>query len=115
MGIFSKEMKNELFILIDERLKELKIVKNITSIESSLEEVQKNFSYMSSEVEDNNDIIKELGDKIETAVLKDDLKTTVGETMLKLMPTFKDVISKEIKEHLVAIAEFVIEKFKIKE
>jgi len=54
-------------------------------------------------------------DHLRDYVQQDELEQLVGKTMLELIPNFNERISKEIKKHLVVLAEFVIVNFKEKE
>lgn len=45
----------------------------------------------------------------------EDMNELVSKNMLELIPSYNQKISKEIKSHLVALAEFIIKTFKEKE
>jgi hypothetical protein len=132
--IFSEEMKKEIVKLFDKRLHELKVKEALDDYRSvcmSIDLRVKDLNERLVDVEDNTndfenqldgvatkhdlELIHEQLEHLENYVQHDELEDVVGKTMLKLMPNFNEKISKEIKKHLVAIAEFVIKNFKEKE
>jgi len=133
-NIFSEEMKKEIIKLFDKRMIELKInealndyrdacmgidlrVKEVNDrlvdVEDNTNDLENQFDNVATK-HDLESIHKQL-ERLEDYVQHDELKDMVGQTMLKLMPNFKITISKEIKRHLVTIADYVIKNFKEKE
>jgi len=122
MAIFSREMEHELIKLIDKRLIALEIRKTLDThrdvylgIEKIMKEINERLVDVEDIYRDYETDIDELKDNVKESIKGEDLEDLVGATMLKLMPNFNEKISKEIKKHLVAIAEFVIKNFKEKE
>jgi len=127
--IFSEEMKKEIIKLFDKRMIELKIKeafdiqkdvligieKKIKSLADDVEDARDMGNDNENSINDNENSIKSIEDMIEDCVKQDDMEQLVGKIMLRLMPNFNEKISKEIKKHLVVIAEFVIKNFKEKE
>ena len=133
-SIFSEEMKKELIKIIDGRLIKSKVGETFDTHRDVMMGIEKNVKELNErlvDVEDNvNDFennqdsyaakhdletIYEQLEHLSDYVQQDELEQLVGKTMLTLMPEFNKKISKEIKKHLVAIAEFVIKNFKEKE
>jgi len=137
--IFSEEMKKEINKLFDKRLHELKVsealndyrdtcmgidlrVKEVNDrlvdVEDTVNELEHD---MDSKLDESTLMIKigDMEEQIESindsCVQHDDMEQLVGKTMLKLIPDFNQRIAKEIKKHLVTMAEFVIKNFKEKE
>jgi len=127
--IFSEEMKKEIVKLFDKRYKELNISDILDTHRDVYLGIEKTIKSLAGEIEDVNDLakdnensrddieysIKSIEDNLDDTIKKSELEDVVGSTMLKLMPNFNQRISKEIKKHLVTIAEFVIKNFKEKE
>lgn len=120
--IFSKEMKKELIKLMDSRLEIMRILPTIESHKKLYHNMNVNVKEINDrlvEVEDIRDIfendIDDLKQEVKESITGDKLETLVAQTMLKLMPNFKITISKEIKRHLVTIAEYVIKNFNEKD
>jgi len=138
-NIFSEEMKKELVKLFDKRLNELKVTEalddyrdacmgidlRVKEINDRLVEIEDNTNDFENELDDKvdestfnhklNDLEQQVESMTNSYVQYEEMEELVGKTMLKLMPNFNEKISKEIKKHLVAIAEFVIKNFKEKE
>ncbi len=131
--MFSEEVKKEFIKLIDKQLVKSKIVeafdiqrdvligieKNVKQINKRLVEVEDIANDFANIVESNIDM-SELEQQVESIhngsyVQQNEIEDLVSKIMLKLMPDFNKKISKEIKKHLVALAEFVIKNFKEKE
>jgi len=122
MDIFSKEMEAELIKLIDKRLKVMEIPNTLSKHRSVYIGIEKAMKELNKDIVDNTETlstfeeeINELKEEAKRSVKGEDLRDLVGQTMLHLMPNFKLSISKEIKKHLVAIAEYVIKTFKEKD
>jgi len=127
--IFSEEMKKEFIKLIDNRLNETKIYetfdtyrdicvgieRDVKNLNDRLTDVEDISNDNENSINDNENSIKSVEDEINDCIKQYDLENVVGKTMLELIPNFNEKISKEIKKHLVAIAEFVIKTFKEKE
>ena len=60
------------------------------------------------------DDLKQVSNKLDKMLKDDGFKQLIAQVMLSIMPEFNERISKEIKSHLVALAEFVITNFKEK-
>lgn len=122
MAIFSKEMEREFIILIDKRLKYMEILNTLSTHRDVYLGIEKTMKKLNSEIEDCHDEVKDFENELDElktnakeAVKGEDIKDLVGQTMLALMPNFNKRISKEVRKHLVAIAEYVIKTFKEKE
>jgi len=133
--IFSEEMKKEFVKLIDKRLYETKISKILDTYKDVCMDIEKNVKEINDRLvnveDDVNDFDYEMDKKVDenkfdeleqkinfmkdVYIQQKDIEQVVGQTMLELIPNFNEKISKEIKKHLVAIAEFVIKTFKEKE
>jgi len=137
--IFSEEMKKEIIKLFDKRLIQLKINEAFDIQKDVLIGIEKNVKEINNRLVDVEDIANDFENSIESSideitfinrmneleqqvesmngeyVHNDELEQVVGKTMLKLIPNFNERIAKEIKKHLVSIAEFVIKNFKEKE
>ena len=96
---------------IDLRVKEVN--DRLVDVEDNTNDLENQFDNIATK-HDLESIHKQL-ERLEDYVQHDELKDMVGQTMLKLMPNFKITISKEIKRHLVTIADYVIKNFKEKE
>jgi len=138
--MFSEEMKKELIKLIDNQIVVSKVVKILDQHEDVYMGIEKNVKDLNERLVDFEDIandfenasensidattfnqrMNEIEQQIEgihdgSYVQQDEIEQVVAKTMIKLMPNFNKRISKEIKKHLVTIAEFVIKNFKEKE
>jgi predicted transcriptional regulator len=107
-NLFSEEMKNELIKLIDRRILISKLSNEFKVLNERVVDIEDNTNDFENDIND-------LKDKVKEAVKGEDLEEVVSNTMLKLIPNFNERIAKEIKRHLVTMAEFVIENFKEKE
>jgi chromosome segregation ATPase len=133
--IFSEEMKKEIIKLFDKQYKVNGIADILDQHRDVYIGIEKAMKELNSEIEDCKDEIndfdrrldevpaiepiktrfEECEEELKVCVKEDELKDMVGQTMLALMPNFKLLISKEIKKHLVTIAEYVIRNFKEKD
>jgi hypothetical protein len=113
--LFSEEMKKELVKLIDSRLEIIRIFPTLDMQSKLIKEINDRLVDVEDNYNDFENDIHNLQEDIKETIKGEDLEDLVGQTMLRLMPNFNEKISKEIKKHLVAIAEFVIKNFKEKE
>jgi lipid A disaccharide synthetase len=99
---FSDEMKKEIIKLFEIQYKEKGVGNTLANTRIAIQSIE--------------EVIKDLNNRlVDTDKNVDEMETLVAETMLKLMPNFNLKISKEIKKHLVTIAEYVIKTFKEKD
>ena len=134
--LFSEEMKKGIIKLFDEQYKKKGIAEILDTHRNVYLGIEKSMHTLASDIEDNHDELQDFERRLEEVpdiepirlrfienekqieeikekfISKDELQTLVGDTMLKLMPNFNEKISREVKKHLVAIAEYVIKTFK---
>ena len=133
--IFSKEMQKELVKLINKQITLTKVSERIDVHKDVLMGIEKNVKEINDRLvnieDDVNDFEYNIDKKIDenkfdelehivnnmkdAYIQHDEIEQLVGKTMLELIPDFNKKIANEIKKHLVAMAEFVIKNFKLKE
>jgi len=138
--MFSEEMKKELIKIINNQIVVSKVVKILDQHQDVYMGIEKNVKDINDRLVEIEDIANDFENAAETSideitfinrmneleqqiqsmhdgsyVQQDEIENLVSKIMLKLMPDFNKKISKEIKKHLVALAEFVIKNFKEKE
>lgn len=128
-SILSRTVELEINRLVDARIKKVytkSLLASFLKLEAGVEKLQETVEHADFDSSVFLEISKRLSNLEEDVVRLDiassvseidenDLKNIVAKVILEIMPEFKERISREIKLHLSALAEYAFTNFKLKE